>query len=51
MKRPLRQDDAPDAPPDIPLRSKNPARWKLLAIALVFAAWLAFLVYCAVAGN
>lgn len=35
----------------IPDRSPHPAAWKCLVIALIFAGWVAFLIYCAVAGG
>ena len=35
----------------IPDRSSNPAVWKYLLIFLIFAAWVAFLVYCGIAGR
>ena len=31
-------------------RSAKPARWKLLLLALIFLLWVAFLIYCAIAG-
>ena len=36
---------------EIPDRSENPAKWKYLLIAAVFVAWVAFLVYCWLAGG
>ncbi len=46
---------APPAPVDlvdgIPDRAKSPARWKYVALALIFLAWMAFLIYCLLAGN
>jgi len=47
----------PDLPPPvnvvdgIPDRAEHAPLWKYLAVAGVFLAWLAFLVYCAAAGN
>ncbi|HUT56468.1 MAG TPA: hypothetical protein VNA25_01185 [Phycisphaerae bacterium] len=35
----------------IPDRSTKPARWKYVLIAVVFLAWLAFLIYCQAAGS
>ncbi len=35
----------------IPDRSKNPAAWKYLLIVLIFAGWVAFLIYCGIAGR
>jgi len=34
----------------IPDRSAHAPAWKYVLIALLFLAWLAFLIYCAVAG-
>ena len=31
-------------------RSGHPARWKILLLALIFLLWVAFLVYCGIAG-
>ena len=46
---------APPPPVDlvdgIPDRQAHPPRWKYLAPAIVFLAWVAFLIYCAAAGN
>jgi len=36
---------------EMPCRSARRPAWKYVALAAVFAAWLAFLIYCAVAGN
>lgn len=35
----------------IPDRSSKPAAWKYVLLAGVMLGWVAFLVYCAVAGN
>ena len=35
----------------IPDRSEHPAVWKYVLIAMLFAAWVAFLVYCQIAGG
>ncbi len=35
----------------IPDRARSPARWKYVALALIFLAWIAFLIYCLLAGN
>lgn len=35
----------------IPDRSPSPAAWKYVLLAGVFVAWVAFLIYCAAAGN
>ena len=34
----------------IPARSPNRAAWKYILAAIVFALWVAFLIYCAVVG-
>jgi hypothetical protein len=58
--RPAPPDQQPqgEQPPEpvnvvdgIPDRSQRAPRWRYLLIAAAFAAWLAFLVYCAVAGG
>ncbi len=46
------------APPPEPIdvvdgiadRQANPPRWKLLALAGLFVAWVAFMLYCQLAG-
>jgi hypothetical protein len=40
-----------DVADGIPDRSAKPVKWVYVAIAVVFLAWMAFLVYCAVAGR
>jgi hypothetical protein len=35
----------------IPDRAAHTPAWKLLLLAGIFLAWLAFLIYCAAAGN
>jgi len=35
----------------IPDRCQQAPKWKYIVIAVVFAAWLAFLIYCAAAGK
>jgi len=35
----------------IPDRSLRPGRWKYVLIAVIFLAWVAFLVYCQLAGG
>jgi len=35
----------------IPDREARPAVWKYLLIVAAFAGWLAFLIYCWLAGN
>lgn len=53
-----RQDRPAPAPPQpvdvvdgIPDRSGRPAAWKYVFLAGAFVAWVAFLIYCAAAGN
>ncbi len=40
-----------DVVDDIPDRSKNPSAWKYLLIVLIFAGWVAFLIYCGITGR
>ncbi|MDY6913405.1 MAG: hypothetical protein SVT52_02965 [Planctomycetota bacterium] len=35
----------------IPDRSPRPAAWKYVLLGAIFAAWLAFLIYCQLAGG
>jgi hypothetical protein len=35
----------------VPDRSEKRGKWKIVVILAVFAAWVAFLVYCKVAGS
>jgi hypothetical protein len=35
----------------IPDRQARPAKWKYVLLAVVFLAWVAFLVYCQIAGK
>ncbi|MHC4294868.1 MAG: hypothetical protein ACYSTL_04720 [Planctomycetota bacterium] len=35
----------------IPDRSPRAGRWKIVLIAAVFCAWVAFLVYCQIVGR
>jgi hypothetical protein len=35
----------------IPDRSAASSRWKIVLIVVVFAAWVAFLIYCRYAGR
>jgi len=35
----------------IPDRSPRPARWKYVALVVVFVAWVALLVWCRIAGE
>lgn len=48
------REDPPAAPMDvvdgIPDRSPYAALWKYLVLALIFLGWVAFLVYCRIAG-
>lgn len=46
--QPLPPVDIVDGIPD---RAENPPKWKYFALAGIFAAWVAFLVYCHVAGG
>ncbi len=53
-----KQAKADTPPPDpvdvvdgIPDRSPNPAVWKYVTLAVIFAVWVAFLIYCLFAGN
>jgi len=39
--------DVVDGMPDV---SSNRAAWKYIALAVAFAAWVAFLIYCSLAG-
>jgi len=47
--------DQPAGPVDVvdglPDRSSQPAMWKYLLLLAVFLAWVAFLVFCALAGR
>jgi hypothetical protein len=54
--RPRRARRAEHPPPanlidGIPDRSDRPAAWKRVVLALVFLAWLGFLIYCAAAAH
>jgi hypothetical protein len=46
--RPLCPIDVVDGIPD---RAAKPAKWKYILIALIFLAWVAFLLYCLLSGN
>jgi hypothetical protein len=50
-QRPAAPAQAPSPRPEgedkIPCQSENRAVWKYVVLALIFAAWLAFLIYCA----
>jgi hypothetical protein len=35
----------------IPDRCEHAPKWKYILLAVVFVAWLAFLIYCAAAGR
>ena len=56
---PARAEDAASAkapgngPPEerLPCQSANRAAWKYALLAVIFLAWLAFLIYCAIGGN
>lgn len=54
---PSRADDGPKAPEPvsvvdgIPDRSARPAAWKYVLLTAVLLGWVAFLMYCAVAGD
>jgi len=45
----------PEAPADgsakLPDQSANPAVWKYVLLALIFAGWVAMLIYCCLAGQ
>lgn len=43
--------DPVDVVDGIPDRSSRPRGWKYAALAAVFIGWLAFLIYCALAGS
>ncbi len=51
----LKKQPAPPKPVNlidgIPDRSPHPARWKYLTLLVVFLAWVAFLVFCRIAGS
>ncbi len=58
MSRRTRQRDVQAVTPEpidvvdgIPDRSQHRSFWKYLLIGLVFLGWVAFLVYCHLAGN
>jgi hypothetical protein len=42
--------DPVDVVDGIPDRSRNPRLWKYLVLAVLFLAWVAFLVFCLVWG-
>jgi hypothetical protein len=55
-RRARKKSAAPPPPPidvanGIPDRSSRPGRRRLVWILLIFAAWVAFLIYCQVAGS
>jgi|GEM_PF-1735267 len=53
-KPPERERPAPqpvDVVDGVPDRAPSRPLWKLLLLAGIFLAWVAFLVYCAVAGG
>ena len=51
------KDKAPQPPQPVdvvdgvPDRAENPPKWKYFALLGIFAAWVAFLVYCHLAGG
>jgi len=47
---PVRVARGRDAADDLPDQSPSPARWKVLLLAAIVAAWVAFLIYCQAAG-
>ena len=56
-KKNKQADPTPPPPPEpidvvegIPDRQSNPPRWKYLVLAGMFAAWIAFMLYCELAG-
>ena len=46
--QPCKPIDVVDGIPD---RAAHVSVWKCVLMGMVFAAWLAFLIYCALAGN
>jgi hypothetical protein len=40
-----------DAVDGIPDRQANPPKWKYVIVVAVFLVWLAFLIYCQLAGT
>jgi hypothetical protein len=44
-------DTPADGSTRLPDQSANPAVWKYVLLAVIFAAWLAFLIYCQLAGQ
>ena len=51
QRRTGRPAEGAGAADGIPDRTEKPAKWKYLLLGAVFVAWLAFLVYCWVAGG
>jgi hypothetical protein len=49
----MKKTPSPRAAPEerLPCQSANRAAWKYVLLTAIFLAWLAFLIYCAVAGN
>ena len=49
------EENAPPGPINtvdgIPDRIEHPARWRYVLLAGVLAGWVAFLIYCALAGR
>ena len=54
-KRRSAPDEKPAEPVDvidgIPDRSAKRSWWKYTLLAMIFAVWLGFLIYCCLAGN
>lgn len=46
--QPRQPVDVVDGVPD---RSSRPAAWRYIALAIIFLAWLGFLIYCLLAGR
>ena len=49
--RPREARQQPGAADDVPDRSGKPVWWKYALLAGAFVGWIAFLVYCHLAGN
>lgn len=48
---PWGHDTPADGSTTLPDQSTNPAVWKYVLLAGIFVAWLAFLIYCQLAGQ
>lgn len=46
-----RRPEPVDVVDGIPDRSANCAAWKYLVLAIVFVAWIAFLIYCQIVAK